>query len=71
MIGVVQKRLGTIAAIIVASGVIVAFAVEVLAWIHSDIYAHIEQYEADWSEELEARRARNYCFANPERCNGR
>ena len=70
-LGTVQKKLGVVAALIVAVGVISAFAIEVFIWVHSDIYEHIEQYEVDWSEELEARRARNYCRANPERCDGR
>tara|TARA_R110002020_G_scaffold68553_9_gene179364 strand:- start:1048 stop:1242 length:195 start_codon:yes stop_codon:yes gene_type:complete len=63
-----QKKLSVISALILALGVISAFAIQVFLWAHSDIYQHIEQYEEDWSEELEARRARNYCRLNPERC---
>lgn len=63
-----QKKIGAIAALIVAVGVISAFAVNVFIYLHGDFYDHMEQYEMDWAEELEARRARNYCLANPERC---
>ena len=65
-----QKKLAALAALLVALGVIGASAMQVFNWLHNDIYQHIEQYEADWSDELEARRARNYCRANPERCGG-
>ena len=63
-----NNKLIALAALIVAIGTIITFSYNIFVWAHGDIYQHIEQYEKDWSDELEARRARNFCRANPELC---
>ena len=67
-IDMANNKLIALAALIVAIGTISTFSVKIFVWMHGDIYQHIEQYEDDWADELEARRARNFCRANPEQC---